>query len=109
MRLFLIGATAAALLGPVALAQSGLDHPCRLALQALMRDWNAIAFPTPSKPAQAHVRGRYGHDVTGGQFTYMQDQIRFASADCDKGNEDAVRKRIAIVRDLLGPESHHTG
>jgi hypothetical protein len=51
-----------------------------------MAEWNAIAFPTPSKPNQAHVRGRNGHDASGGQVAYMQTEIRLANVDCDKGN-----------------------
>jgi hypothetical protein len=100
MRISVIGTAVSALLGPGAFAQSG-DHPCRAALQQLVRDWDAIAFPTPAKPSRAYVWGRYGHDATGGQVIYMQTQIRHAFQDCDKGDEEAVRQRIATVRNLL--------
>jgi hypothetical protein len=110
LRLPVIGAaTVAALLGPVAFAQSG-EHPCRSALQQLMCDWDAIGFSAPAKPGQAHVWGRYGHDATGGQVIYMQTQIRHAFQDCDKGDDEAVRQRIASVRNLLAAtQSHHSG
>ena len=32
----------------------------------------------------------------------MQQQIRLAFEDCDKGNEAAVTRRIAVVHNLLG-------
>jgi hypothetical protein len=108
MRPFLIGAAGLALVGPVALAQS-FDHPCRGALQVLLREWNAIGFQTPAKPAQARVAGRNGHDASGAQVTFMQQQIRLAFEDCDKGNEAAVTRRIAVVHNLLGAESQPSG
>jgi hypothetical protein len=40
----------------------------------------------------------------------MQTQIRHAFQDCDKGDEEAVRQRIATVRNLLAAtQSHHGG
>jgi hypothetical protein len=98
----LIGAMGLALMGPVAITKGvGSDHPCRGALESLVREWNAIGYQTPAKPAVAHVAGRNGHDATGGQVTYMQTQIRLALADCDKGDVAEVMRRVAMVHNLL--------
>ena len=107
MRLILLGAMGLALIGPVAIARGvSSDHPCRGALESLMREWDAIGYQTPAKPAAAHVAGRNGHDATGGQVTYMQTQIRLALADCDKGNVAEVMRRVAIVHNLLAASRH---
>ena len=110
MRPILIGAMGLALIGSVALAKGvSSDHPCRGALESLMHEWDAIGYQTPAKPGAAHVAGRNGHDATGGQVTYMQTQIRLALADCEKGDVEAVMRRVAVVRNLLGPSGRHSG
>jgi len=110
MRPILIGALGLVLIGPVALAKGvSSDHPCRGALASLVHDWDAIGYQTPAKPGVAHIAGRDGYDATGGQVSYMQTQIRLALADCDKGNVEAIMRRIAVVRNLFDRGGRHSG
>ncbi|MDR3537504.1 MAG: hypothetical protein P4L71_13485 [Acetobacteraceae bacterium] len=82
-------------------------HPCRADLDRLAADWQAISFPELTKPEQAHTYGAGGHDHTGGQISYMKQQIRLAYADCAAGREQAVRDRIAVVRSALRMPLNH--
>lgn len=83
-------------------------HNCRPDLDRLSADWQAISFPDLTKPAQAHTYGTGGHDHTGGQISYMKEQIRMAYIDCAAGREQAVRERIALVRATLRMPASHT-
>jgi hypothetical protein len=90
------GQTALAAQAPSAAAAS-----CRVALGELAGTWTAIAFPLPSKPGQAVVRGRDGHSTTGAQFFYMVGQIRQAHRECGRGDTEAAKEHIVTVRNLL--------
>lgn len=98
---------AAALLGraspveAVALPQ----HPCRPQLERLLADWNAAGFEMPSKPGQMIVHGRNGRVSTGGEVTYMTNQIRQAVWDCQHGDVQAVRARVALLAERLHQRS----
>ena len=107
-RSIVIGALgAAALLGralpvdAVALPQ----HPCTPALEQLLADWDAAGFEMPSKPGQMIVHGRNGRVSSGPQVTYMTNQIRQAIWDCQHGNVQAVRERVALVTERLNQRS----
>ena len=107
-RSIVIGALgAAALLGralpveAVALPQ----HPCAPALEQLLADWDAAGFEMPSKPGQMIAHGRNGRVSTGPEVTYMTNQIRQAVWDCQHGNVQAVRERVALVAEQLHQRS----
>jgi hypothetical protein len=91
MRKFVIVALGLALIGPAPAARAAtLEQPCSASLKSLTDDWDTIAFPIPSKPAQARVVGRYGVESSGGQVNYMRNQIRLAVRDCQAGREDST-------------------
>ena len=96
--LLLAGTAGLAMANPVLAAPA---HTYRPDLDRLAGDFRAIGFQDVVKPGQAHVRGMAGHDHTGGQVKYMQEQIRLAYADCAAGNDPAVRERIDAVRSML--------
>jgi len=90
------------IVGQPAQAQQVLkSETCQGALSSLMSEWNAISFAAPSKPGQGYVSGRNGHVTSGGQFNYMQGQIRQAHAACERGDGASALQHISAVRDLL--------
>lgn len=84
-----------------AAAQAAGAPSCRPAVQALTSEWDAIGYPEPSKPMQAHVVGRLGHENSGGEVNYMRVQLREAVQDCDLGRDEPALHRVAAIRALL--------
>jgi hypothetical protein len=82
---------------------------CSAALAALSADWDAVAYPDPAKPSQAVVVGRNGHTASGAQVTFMRNQIRLASQDCQSGSDASAMQRISKVRALLTPSAGQNG
>jgi hypothetical protein len=74
-------------------------------LNSSLADWDVAGFDTPSKPGQMIVHGRNGRVSTGPEVTYMINQIRQAIWDCQHGNVQAVRERVALVTERLNPRS----
>lgn len=102
MRKFAIATLGLALIGSASAARAAtIENTCAASVKSLTDDWDAIAFPTPMKLAQARVVGRNGVESTGGQVNYMRNQIRTAVNDCQAGREDAAKSRITIVREML--------
>ncbi len=97
----------ALLAGQVASAASAAlpQHACTPELEELLADWQAAGFETPSKPSQAIVHGRDGRIAAGPEVTAMASQIRQAIADCQRGDVEAVRQRVAFVTDRLHRQS----
>jgi hypothetical protein len=82
------------------------QHPCTPELEKLLADWDAAGFEMmPSKPGQMIVHGRNGRVSSGGEVTYMVNQIRQAVWDCQHGNVPAVRERVALVAERLHQRS----
>jgi hypothetical protein len=77
------------------------QHPCTPQLEKLMADWNAAGFDMPSKPGQAIVHGRKGRISSGAEVILMSSQIRQAILDCQHGDVESVRERVALVSDRL--------
>jgi hypothetical protein len=77
------------------------EHPCTPQLEKLMADWNAAGFDMSSKPGQAIVHGRNGRISSGAEVTLMASQIRQAVLDCQHGDVESVRERVALVSDRL--------
>lgn len=107
-RCVIIGALgAAALLGralpveAVALPQ----HPCTPELEELLAEWDAAGFNMPSKPGQVIVHGRNGRVSSGPEVNYMISQIRQAIWDCQHGDVQSVRARVALVTERLNKRS----
>jgi len=104
MRLFVSAFAALMLVGP-ALPASAADASCHTALDSVFKEWNAVDYPLPMKPAQAYVIGRDGHQSSGPQVTYMRSQLRLASEECEGGNNASALQRIATVHRLLNNQS----
>ena len=83
---------------------------CRDAVKSLGAEWDAIAYPEPSKPMEAIVHGRNGHQSSGSDILYMRTEIRHAVEDCDVGRNDAALRRVEAVQALLdrGPVQAET-
>ena len=110
MRKYVIAALSLALTAQGALAQTPMEsHPCWAAMSSLIAQWDAAAYPTPAKTEQMRVIGRDGHESTGPRVSYMETQIRLALADCEKGDQRSVERRVAIMRDLLGVNGIRSG
>jgi hypothetical protein len=71
-----------------------------------MSQWRAIGFVEPSKPAQQIVSGRHGYNTTGGQFSYMRQQIQVAARDCEGGRDADALQHINIVHGILKRLGH---
>lgn len=81
---------------------------CQQQLARLSQQWNAIGLPPPSKSGQAMVTGKYGHQHTGGEVTFMRNQLRSAGHLCKAGHEHEAMLRMDIVRAYLKlPEVAH--
>lgn len=104
MRL-LMSAFAALVLAGQALPASAADASCQPALDSVVSEWQAAAYPMPQKPAQAYVIGRDGHQSTGAQVTYMRTQLRLATQECNGGNSASALQRIATIHRLLNNQS----
>jgi hypothetical protein len=74
---------------------------CQKAVQSVVTEWNAIDYPTPSKPAAMRVAGNLGHENTAGQVEFMQNQLRLADKDCKQGNEQSALQRVSSIQNLL--------
>lgn len=110
MRKYVIAALGLALTAQGAIAQTPMEsHLCWPAMKALIAQWDAAAYPTPAKPGQGRVVGRNGHESNGPQVSYMETQIRMALADCEKGDQQSVERRVAVMRDLLGMNGIRSG
>ena len=89
------------------------QETCQQQLDQLTQQWNAIGLPTPSKPGQALVTGRYRHQHSGGEVTFMLNQLRSAGHQCKAGQEHESMLRMDVVRAYLNlpevahPASHH--
>lgn len=81
---------------------------CQQQLDQLSQQWNAIGLPPPSKPGQALVTGKYGHQHTGGEVTFMRNQLQSAGHLCSSGQEHEAMLRMDLVRAYLNlPEVAH--
>jgi hypothetical protein len=88
-------------------AQTRAPGPgCGVALDGLMARWHTIGFAEPSKPGQQIVAGRNGTSISGGQFSYMRQQIRAAGQDCDAGRDADALRHIETVSGILDRLSH---
>jgi hypothetical protein len=104
MRVLATATLVSMLIGGPALAA----NDCAGQLDTLGKEWGAIAFPTPAKPNAAIAYGNGGHVHTGGQVTYMTNQIRLAAHLCKDGNEHEAMLRMDVVRAWLKlPEVEH--
>jgi hypothetical protein len=81
------------------------QHPCTPELERLLAGWDAAGFEMPSKPGQMIVHGHNGRVSSGPEVTYMTNQIRQAVWDCQHGNVQAVRERVALVAERLNQRS----
>jgi hypothetical protein len=54
------------------------------ACDAVARDWQAAAFSSPAKPAQARVQGSVGYETSGPGYRQMMQAIRHACATADQ-------------------------
>jgi len=68
------------------------------ACDAVGRDWQAAAFSTPAKPAQARVSGNAGYETSGPQFQQLMRAIRQACASDDQA---AALQQAAVAEGLL--------
>lgn len=80
------------------------DGVCEKAVQSVVTEWNAVDYPSPSKPAAMRVAGKLGHENTAGQVHFMQNQIRLADMDCKQGNTQSALQRISSIQNLLGKQ-----
>lgn len=98
----MIAATILALLGTAvgAKADPGAAS-CSARLNALSAEWDAISFQPPSKVSQARVVGRDGHEITGGQYAYVQSRIRMAAQACRAGDAALAEQQMGYARSLL--------
>ncbi len=78
---------------------------CRDAVKSLGAEWDAIGYPEASKPMEAVVLGRNGHENSGSDIRYMRTEIRHAVEDCDVGRNDAALRRVEAVQSLLDRKS----
>jgi hypothetical protein len=81
------------------------QHPCTPKLEQLLADWGAAGFEVQSKPSQMIAHGRNGRVGSGGEVTYMTNQIRQAVWDCQHGDVQAVRARVAPLAERLQQRS----
>ena len=72
------------------------------AVEALLADWQAIGFDTPSKPAQFRVNGRGGRVTSGPTYNLMLQLLRQAVKDSRSGRDQDALAKVAKVRTLLG-------
>jgi len=80
------------------------SQTCNQVVQSIKNEWKVVDFATPSKPTAVRVAGKYGHENTAAQISYMQGQIKQADADCKAGRQQVALQRVSSVRDLL--DSH---
>lgn len=97
-----IAVTVVALMGMNAGAEADpLGQTCNARLNALSAEWDATGYAPPSKPAAARVVGRNGREITGGQYTFIQNQIRSAAQACRAGDERLAAQRIDYAGNLI--------
>lgn len=78
---------------------------CSAALSELTSQWDAMAFPAPSKPSQAQVVARGGGEViSGADYQRITSEMRFASLDCQAGQEASALQRIESAKALLAAD-----
>jgi hypothetical protein len=83
-------------------------HMCQTQLDALTRQWDETGLLPPSKPGQAVVTGRQGHQHTGPEVEYMRQQINRAAHLCSEGKEHEAMLHMDVVRAFLKlPEIAH--
>lgn len=78
-----------------------LGASCSSRLSALSAEWEAISFHPPSKPSQARVVGRNGHEISGGQYVFIQNRIRVATQACRAGDATLAEQEIGSARNVL--------
>jgi len=82
-------------------------------LVVLGGQWDAIGLPPPTKPGQSRVEGRGGHNHTGGEVDFMEQQLGKAAKSCKAGQEHEAMLRMDAVRAIMKfaeiphPASHH--
>ncbi len=74
---------------------------CAEVVQSMKNEWRVVDFPTASKPSAVRVQGKYGHENSAAQISYMQNQIKQADADCKAGNQQSALQRVSSIHDLL--------
>ena len=93
---------AAAVIGLSAPAHAQTEsYSCRADLAALMQQWQQQGVDAPSKPSQGRAVTRDGRVLSGAEATAMNNAVRFAAADCEKGDSQSAQQEIAVVRTKL--------
>jgi hypothetical protein len=85
------------------------DQTCQSALNSVISQWNQIGFEMPSKPGQAVVSGKDGHTLTGGQYGYIEGQLRVARKECDRGDSQSSLQHLSVVRDMIDRSGRPNG
>ena len=105
-RLTHLGGALAALIvvgiGPVRAAEPAAgSQTCSQELTVLTGQWNAVGMPPNEKPGQSRSDGRFGHTHTGGEVTFMRNQLSRAANLCKQGQEHEAMLRMDVVRSIL--------
>ena len=79
---------------------------CNQSLAALTAEWDAAAYPAPSKPAQYRVYGAAGRAASAPDVAAMEREIRAAAQDCRNGDTAGAAQQIAAAQSLLDPSAH---
>lgn len=77
------------------------EQTCSQELDTLSGQWNAIGLAPAEKPGQSRVTGRGGHFHTGGEVSFMRQQMSKAANLCKHGQEHESMLRMDIVRAIL--------
>lgn len=89
------------------------QQTCAQELVVLGEQWDTIGLPPPGKPAQGRVYGAAGHTHTGGEVSFMRQQLGKAARSCKAGEEHEAMLRMDAVRAIMKfaeiqhPASHH--
>ena len=101
---FHIALGAAILLGAApanAVEATPQQQTCAQELIVLGGQWDAIGLPAPGKPAQGRVYGAAGHTHTGGEVSFMRQQLGKAARSCKAGEEHEAMLRMDAVRAIM--------
>ncbi len=77
------------------------EQTCSQELRVVSGQWSAIGLAPPEKPGQSRVSGTGGHFHTGGEVSFMRQQMSKAARLCKDGKEHEAMLRMDVVRAIL--------
>lgn len=77
------------------------QQTCAQELVVLGGQWDSVGLPSLGKPAQGRVYGAAGHAHTGGEISFMRQQLGKAARSCKAGEEHEAMLRMDAVRAIM--------